>query len=100
MGNIGLMTERKPSDPREERADKRRRRVQMLDFSTIGMVFPISLLIGYFGGMKIGEWLGSASMGSWIGLGLGFLAGFYNLWKMILLIERREAAEREEDGRA
>lgn len=72
----------------------------MLDFSTIGMVFPISLLIGYFGGMKIGGWFDSASLGSWIGLGLGFLAGFYNLWKMILLIERRESAESEEDERA
>ena len=67
----------------------------MLDFSTIGMVFPISLLIGYFGGMKVGSWLGAADLGSWIGLVVGFLAGFYNLWKMILLIERREASTQE-----
>lgn len=67
----------------------------MLDFSTIGMVFPVSLLIGYFGGMKIGSWLGAEDLGSWIGLVIGFLAGFYNLWKMILLIERREAAAQE-----
>ena len=68
----------------------------MLDFSTVGMVFPVALLIGYFGGMKIGSWLGSADLGSWIGLGIGFLSGFYNLWKMIRLLERRDAAEREE----
>lgn len=70
----------------------------MLDFSTVGLVFPVSLLIGYFGGMKIGSWFDAADLGSWIGLGIGFLAGFYNLWKMILLIQRREAAAEGEDA--
>ena len=96
VDNIGLMAARPPSQPLDARGEKRRSRAQMLDFSTIGMVFPISLLIGYFGGMKVGSWLDAASLGSWIGLTIGFFAGFYNLWKMILLIERREAAARDD----
>ena len=91
---------------RKERAGRRKKLVRDLDLSTIGMVFPVALLVGYFGGGLLGEWLGAEQLGSWIGLGLGLLAGFYNLFKVAMVLQRREnaamaevsASDNAEDG--
>ncbi len=79
-------------DKRAKRAGRRKKLARDLDLSTIGMVFPIALLLGYFGGGLVGGWLGAEQLGSWIGLLLGLLSGFYNLFKVALLLQRREQA--------
>lgn len=87
--------------PRVKRAAKRKAFVRDVDLSTTGMVFPIAMLIGYFGGGVIGGWFGNEQMGSWIGLGLGLVSGFYNLFKIAMVLQRREeqaSAQREEAG--
>jgi len=84
------------------RASRRKRIARELDLSTVGMVFPVALLLGYFGGGLIGGWVGASRGGSWIGLGLGLLSGFYNLFKVALMLQRRERRASEggstEDG--
>jgi hypothetical protein len=72
--------EPEPEGPREER---RKERLRVLDLSAVGLAFPIAMLLGYFAGRKVGGWLGSAQVGSMIGLGLGIAGGFYNLYKMV-----------------
>lgn len=67
-------------EPREER---RQERLRVLDLSAVGLAFPIALLLGYFGGRMVGEWLGSAQVGGMIGALLGIAGGFYNLYKMV-----------------
>ncbi len=79
-----------PEQARVARAEGRREAVRLLDLSTIGLVFPVALLMGYFGGGAAGGWLGRPDLGSWLGLGLGFLAGFYNVFKVVGQLERRE----------
>ena len=82
----------RPGVPRSQRAAKRKAFVRDVDLSTTGMVFPIAILIGYFGGGLVGGWFGREQLGSWIGLGLGLASGFYNLFKVALLLQRREQA--------
>lgn len=82
---------------RLERRRKRREVKEMADVSTIGTVFPMAILIGLFGGQAIGGWLGARSAGALIGLGIGIAAGFYNVYKVIQIAERKE---REAEARA
>ncbi|MEM6706603.1 MAG: AtpZ/AtpI family protein, partial [Acidobacteriota bacterium] len=78
------------SEKRLERRKKRREVKEMADVSTIGTVFPMAILIGLFGGQAIGGWFGARSAGALIGLGIGIAAGFYNVYKVIKVAERRE----------
>lgn len=77
----------------EKRAARRKKTVREIDLSTVGLVFPMALLIGFFGGRVVGELVGRPGLGTWIGVGLGLLSGFYNLYKVSITLQRR--AERE-----
>lgn len=77
---------------------KRRERLQMLDLSAMGLVFPVAMVLGYYAGREIGGWWGADRSGALIGLLVGVLAGFYNVYKMIARLNRQDAATRGEDG--
>jgi hypothetical protein len=61
------------------------------DLMSIGMVFPIAILLGLFGGRWIGAKLGHQDLGQWIGLGLGIGAAFWELYKVSLKLDRYDA---------
>ncbi len=65
-------------------------------YSVIGFVFPIALLLGFYLGRLVGTWLGGPLVGEVAGVVLGSAAAFYNLYSMLKRIERREAERRSE----
>lgn len=75
-----------------------RRAAKMSDLSTVGLVFPVAMVIGYLGGRVIGSWLGAAEAGGLVGGGVGLVSGFYNVYKTALELDAKPApsAEREE----
>jgi hypothetical protein len=79
-------------EPREPREEVRQERLRILDLSAVGLVFPVAMLIGYFGGRVVGGWLGSAQLGGLVGSLLGIAGGFYNLFKMVSRLAPRRTA--------
>gem|GEM_PF-1643481 len=67
------------------------------EYSVVGFVFPVALVLGFLVGRWVGDWLGGPTVGAAVGVLLGTAAGFYNLWQTVQRLERREA-ERREDG--
>lgn len=65
----------------------------MADLSTVGLVFPVAVVIGYFGGKTIGGWLGSEQGGALTGVLVGVVSGFYNLVKVALRLQRQDREE-------
>lgn len=65
------------------------------EYSVIGFVFPLALVVGFFVGRWVGSWLGGPTAGIVVGVLLGAAAGFWNLYSSLRRIERREAARRE-----
>ena len=65
----------------------------MADLSTVGLVFPVAVVIGYFGGKTIGGWLGSEEGGALAGVLFGVVSGFYNLVKVALRLQRQDREE-------
>lgn len=71
-----------------ERAKRRREYVRMLDYSVIGLVFPVATVMGFFAGKFVGGWFDATTAGALVGGGLGVLAGFYNVYKMVVRLDR------------
>lgn len=70
-----------PSDPEAE--SRRREWVKLMNLSVIGMVFPVSLVLGYLAGRWIGSFFDAARVGGMIGALFGLVSGFYNMFKMV-----------------
>jgi ATP synthase protein I len=49
-------------------------------FATAGLELVISIVVGYFGGRALDRWLGSEPYCGYVGLLLGIVAGFRNLF--------------------
>jgi hypothetical protein len=58
------------------------------DLISMGMVFPIAIVLGFFGGRWIGGWLGYPKAGQWIGLAYGIATGFWELYKVTQKLDR------------
>ncbi len=67
------------------------------EYSVIGFVFPLALLIGFYLGRWVGTWLGGPVAGEVVGIVLGSVAAFYNLYASLRRIERREAERGRSD---
>jgi hypothetical protein len=65
----------------------------MADLSTVGLVFPVAVVIGYFAGRTIGGWLGAEEGGALAGILVGVASGFYNLWKVSVRLRREDASD-------
>lgn len=70
---------------------KRREVRRLVDYSVMGLVFPLATVLGYFAGTWIGGWLGNEELGGWIGGLLGIAAGFYNLIEMSQKLSREDS---------
>ncbi len=58
------------------------------DLIAMGMVFPIAIVLGFFGGRWIGGWFGHPAVGQWIGLVYGVATGFWELYKVTQKLDR------------
>jgi hypothetical protein len=75
--------------PKHKDADPRERALWG-ELMSIGMVFPIAIALGFFGGRWIGGWFGYPAIGQWIGLAYGIATGFYELYKTTKRLDRMD----------
>jgi Putative F0F1-ATPase subunit Ca2+/Mg2+ transporter len=58
--------------------------------SAAGLLFPLSIVAGFL----LGKWIGrAAGLGAWIaflGAGLGAIAGFWNLYRLLRGLEESD----------
>jgi ATP synthase protein I len=55
--------------------------VNCIDARLVGITFVVPTVIGLVGGYWLDRWLGTAPWLAMIGLGLGIVAGFANLFR-------------------
>ena len=83
--------------------DDRRRRAASLrrvaDASTIGLAFPIAILIGYLFGRFLDRSLGIAPWGTYVFTAIGVAAGFLNAIRMGLRLGKEEDDATKRDDR-
>lgn len=58
------------------------------ELTSLGMVFPIAIVLGYFLGRWIGGLVGHPKPGQWVGLALGIATGFWELYKVTIRLDR------------
>jgi len=58
--------------------------------AAVGPHFVVALLIGFYFGYKVDQWLDTGRVFRLIGAGLGLAAGFINLFREVALINREE----------
>jgi hypothetical protein len=59
------------------------------DLLSLGMVFPIAILLGWFIGKWVGGKLGHPETGALVGLFWGVVTGFYELYKVTVRMNRK-----------
>lgn len=63
------------------------------DLMSLGLTFPLCIVLGFFLGRWIGGWFGHAAWGQWVGLTWGIVAAFWELYKVNGRMARRDAEE-------
>jgi positive regulator of sigma E activity len=69
------------------------------DLMSLGMVFPIAITLGFFLGRWVGGLLGHPKAGMAVGLVWGVAAGFWELYKTTVRLERMDSKQPTETGR-
>jgi F0F1-type ATP synthase assembly protein I len=77
--------------PQGSRRSRRRDWARLADLSTLGLVFPAALVLGYLGGRYLGGLLDAERLGGLLGALLGIGAGFYNLIQVVKRLDREDA---------
>jgi hypothetical protein len=80
------------------KAAKRREYRRLADYSIIGLVFPVAMILGFLAGRWIGGLFDQARLGSVVGGLFGIAAGFYNLYEMVLKLNREESGQGTDAG--
>lgn len=62
--------------------EKRRQYKQLLEASSIGLMFPIAIALGYFWGWGMDKLFGTSPWLTWIFAGFGVIAAFVNLFRV------------------
>ena len=60
------------------------------DLMAMGMVFPIAIVLGFFLGRWLGGLLGHPKLGMAVGLVWGVAAGFWELFKVTVRLNRMD----------
>ena len=71
------------------RKDDKQNAFRQLNLLSIGMVFPVSIVIGYGMGYFLDKWLGTSSL-KIVFLLFGIAAGFVNFVRMISQVGKDE----------
>ena len=75
-----------------------RERSLWADLASMGFVFPIAIALGFFLGRWVGDMAGHPKLGSLIGLALGILTGFWELFKVTKRLEKHDALSEPSNG--
>ncbi len=67
--------------PDDDKA-RRRDRKQLLEASSIGLMFPIAIALGYAWGWGMDKIFGTSPWLTWIFAGFGVIAAFVNLFRI------------------
>ncbi len=70
------------------------------ELMSMGMVFPIAIVLGFFLGRWVGGLLGHPRPGQWIGLILGVATGFWELYKVTVRLDRMDPPPPDESSKA
>lgn len=57
-------------------------------FAAAGLELAIAIVVGYFGGRYLDAWLGTTPYLSYVGLLLGIVAGFRNLFSLAKVAQK------------
>lgn len=68
----------------EKEPDKPRQYKQLVELSSIGLMFPLAIGIGYGWGYLMDRWFGTSPWLTWIFTGFGIAAAFLNLFRMTM----------------
>jgi F0F1-type ATP synthase assembly protein I len=68
-------------------------KLQWLSPASLGLQFAFCILIGWYFGHRLEEWLSLEPFGTLGGLLLGAAAGFLSLFKEMKALDRQDAAE-------
>lgn len=79
-----------PSDERSRRRARWAEYRELAEYSIVGLVFPVALVVGYLLGRAVGSLFGAAALGGVIGGVFGLVAGFYNVYKAARRLDRRD----------
>lgn len=63
------------------------------DLLSLGLTFPLCIVLGFFLGRWIGGWFGHAAGGQWVGLVWGVGTAFWELYKVSRRMSRRDEEE-------
>ena len=56
---------------------------QYAHYATVGIMFPVAITLGFFGGYYVDQWFGTVPLFALVGLGLGFVAALRNLLQTV-----------------
>ena len=84
--------------PPDAPLSKRREWAKLMNLSVIGLVFPVSMVLGFLAGRFIGGYFDAARLGGVIGGLVGIVSAFYNLFKMVSEIPSGRSSEHSDDA--
>lgn len=85
-----------PLRPKNPDVDPRERSLWG-DLLSLGMVFPVAIVLGYFIGRWAGGKLGYPRAGVLVGLAWGIATGFWELYKVTKRLDRMDAKPKDAD---
>jgi len=56
---------------------------QFAHYATVGIMFPVAIALGFFGGYMLDLWLGTVPVFALVGLGFGVAAAIRNLLQTV-----------------
>ena len=56
---------------------------QFARYAHVGMMFPVSIALGFFGGYYLDQWLGTSPLFALVGTGIGVAAAVRNLFRTV-----------------
>ena len=68
------------------------------ELTSLGLVFPSAIMLGFFLGRWGGRALGHPEPGQWIGMALGIATGFWELYKVTMRLNRLNPPPPPEDA--
>ncbi len=84
--------------PPDAPLSKRREWAKLMNLSVIGLVFPVSMVLGYLAGRWVGGFFDAQQLGGLIGGLVGIVSAFYNMFKMVSEIPSRPSSGHGDDA--